>query len=190
MSQSAAVRNTVRTVPKQVVRQRPAPPRLRVVAPSSGGSPVRLVLLSLALLGSGLLVLLTLNISLADGTYALDRAQKSQRLLNDQQRALQEQIEAEGAPQNLAERGRRLGMVPAPNAAFVQLPKGQVLGEPKSATPPPAVRPPATPPSAVRPSAVRPSAVRPSAARRSATGPGASGLGAGTGAGRVPVPRR
>src|SRR3954447_1437413 len=126
MSQSsAAARVPARPIARPTVRQRPQP-RLRVVAPAPRRSAGGLALLSVGLLGFGLLVLLLLNISIGKGAYALTELQQQQRELAENKQALAEQVQQESAPQELARRARHLGMVPAPNTAFVRLPDGRV----------------------------------------------------------------
>lgn len=138
MSQSsAAVRVPVRPIARPVPGQRTQRPRLRVVAAAPRRSAGGLALLSVGLLGVGLLVLLLLNISIGKGAYALTELQAQQRELAEQKQALSEQVEQAGAPQRLAKQARRLGMVPAPNTAFVRVPDGRVQGQPEVATAPP-----------------------------------------------------
>jgi len=139
MSQSTATArvSTARPIARPSVRDRPAPPRLRVVAPTRRRSATGLAMLCVGLLGGGLLVLLLLNISIGKGAYALTELQTQQRQLADDQQALAEQVEAVSAPQQLAAAARELGMVPAPNAVFVRLPDGTVEGKPVTAQAPP-----------------------------------------------------
>jgi hypothetical protein len=137
MSQSAAAaRVPARPLVRPVGRERVAPPRLRVVAPTTHRSATGLALLCVGLLGGGLLVLLLLNISIGKGAYALTRLQSQQRQLVENRQALAEEVEAVSAPQKLAATAQKLGMVPAPNAAFVQVPTGKVEGTPAIATAP------------------------------------------------------
>jgi len=138
-SSAAAARPLARPAlrPAPGYRPRPQAPRLRVVAPAPAGNRAGLALLVVVLLAGGLLSLLFLNIALSRGAYQLSDAQAEQHKLVERQQALQEEIEAAGAPQHLAKRARELGMVPAPNAAFVEVPKGKVLGGPEEAKAPP-----------------------------------------------------
>jgi hypothetical protein len=145
-SSAAAARPLARPVvrPAPGARPRPPAPRLKVVAPARSGSRTGLALLAVALLAGGLITLLLLNISLSRGSYQLSDAQGEQRKLTERQQALEEEIEAARAPQHLAARARDLGMVPAPNTAFVELPSGKVRGKPAEAEAPPAPKPKAT----------------------------------------------
>jgi uncharacterized protein HemX len=135
MSQTAAARVAPRPIPRPALRERPQP-RLRVVAPAPRRSAGGLALLSVGLLGLGLLVLLLLNISIGKGAFALTELQQQQRQLTENRQTLAEQVEAASAPQKLAAKARKLGMVPAPNTAFVRLPDGTLQGKPEMAMAP------------------------------------------------------
>ena len=137
-SSAAAARPLARPAlrPAPGTRPRPQAPRLKVVTPARSGSRTGLALLAVALLAGGLLTLLVLNISLSRGSYQLSDAQLEGRKLAERQQALEEEIEAARAPQRLAARARDLGMVPAPNTAFVELPSGKVRGRPAEAKAP------------------------------------------------------
>jgi len=145
-SSAAAARPLARPAlrPAPGTRPRPPAPRLKVVAPARSGSRTGLALLAVALLAGGLMTLLVLNISLSRGSYQLSDAQLEGRKLAERQQALEEQIEAARAPQRLAARARDLGMVPAPNTAFVELPSGKVRGRPAEAVAPVKPRPKAS----------------------------------------------
>jgi hypothetical protein len=145
-SSAAAARPLARPAlrPAPGTRPRPQAPRLKVVAPARSGSRTGLALLAVALLAGGLLTLLVLNISLSRGSYQLSDAQLEGRKLAERQQALEEEIEAARAPQRLAARARDLGMVPAPNTAFVELPSGKVRGRPAEAKAPPKPKPKAS----------------------------------------------
>jgi hypothetical protein len=136
-SSTAAARVPARPLVRPASRERVVQPRLRVVAPTAHRSATGLALVCVGLLGGGLLVLLLLNISIGKGAYALTRLQTEQNQLIDNRQALAEQVEAASAPQRLAESAKKLGMVPAPNTAFVQVPNGRVEGQPAIATAPP-----------------------------------------------------
>lgn len=136
MSQSTA---TARVLTRPVVRPtskpRPPQPRLRVVAPRTRQPTTWLALLCVVLLGAGLLGLLLLNISVGKGAYALTELQQEQLQLAEQRQSLAQQVEDVSAPQHLAISAHKLGMVPAPNTAFVRLPDGTVHGTPAVAKP-------------------------------------------------------
>ncbi|HEY6793256.1 MAG TPA: hypothetical protein VI248_01085 [Kineosporiaceae bacterium] len=132
MSQSTAVvtRPAVRPAPRPSTRPTARAPRLRVVsAPAHARSRAGLVVASLVLLAVGLVGLLLLNVSLEKGAF-VRRTQLAQiEQLTEQAQTLQEQIAAQEAPQALASRAASLGMVEAPNAAFLTT-DGRILGVP------------------------------------------------------------
>ncbi len=134
---TAAARVPARPLVRPANRERPAQPRLRVVAPVTHRPATGLALLCVALLGGGLLMLLLLNISIGKGAYELTELQSTQSRLSENRQALAEQIEAQSAPQRLAAAAKKLGMVPAPVPAFVTLPDGSVEGMPAVAQPAP-----------------------------------------------------
>jgi hypothetical protein len=132
MSQSSAIRASARHATRPVAaRPVPASPRLRVVAaPAHTRSRAGAVVGCAVLLVAGLVTLLLLQMSLERGTYALRTAQREARVLREQQQSLDEQLERLQAPQNLASRASALGMVQAPNPAFLRASDGKVLGVP------------------------------------------------------------
>jgi hypothetical protein len=139
MSQSTAVRAT-RPAARPTARPssrpagRPSTPLLVVGAPQHARSRAGLVIGCLALLGLGLLCLLVLNVSLEKGAYILRQQQSDTNRLMGQRQALQEQLAALEAPQSLARRASELGMVSAPNVAFMRT-DGHILGVPTPGVP-------------------------------------------------------
>jgi hypothetical protein len=129
------------------------------------------------LLVAGLVMLLLLQMSLERGAYALQAAQGQARELGEREQSLREQIERLQAPQNLAARATALGMVEAPNPAFLRASDGKVLGVPAPgvARPSPTVKKPSV--KAARPAASTPAtkAARPSAKGSAGAAPKASG---------------
>ncbi|UQA95991.1 septum formation initiator family protein [Streptomyces halobius] len=105
--------------------------RLSVLFPSGAGNAARtpFVLLVVVLLGSGLIALLLLNSALNQGSFELSKLEKETEDLTDEQQALQQEVDAYSAPDALARRARKLGMVPGGNPAFL-LPDGTVRGKP------------------------------------------------------------
>ncbi|HEY3535061.1 MAG TPA: hypothetical protein VGK60_05800 [Pedococcus sp.] len=132
MSQQTATARVAPRVPQR--RTAPAQP-LRVV-PAAVGHPGNGVFaaLCMVLLVGGLVGLLLLNTAMAEGSFALDRLQKTSGELADTQEALNQAIDAQQAPANLAGRAAKLGMVPADSAAFLRLSDGKVLGVAEPAT--------------------------------------------------------
>jgi cell division protein FtsB len=104
-----------------------------VGTPSQARSRAGLVIGCLALLGVGLVGLLLLNVNLDKGAFVLRQQQADTNRLLAERQSLQEQLAALQAPQTLEEHARRLGMVSAPNVAFVRSSDGKVLGVSKRA---------------------------------------------------------
>lgn len=106
-------------------------PRLRVVDDPQFRPPrVPFVLFVVVLLVAGLVGLLLLNTELQRGTFHVTALNKQAQQLRDQQEDLEHQVRTLEAPQNLANRALRLGMVPNPNPVFLRLSDGKVLGVP------------------------------------------------------------
>lgn len=107
---------------------------------------VPFVLLVLAVLGVGLVGLLLLNTSLQQGSFAIHDLQRQTSLLADRQGELERKVAVLQAPENLAARAVKLGMVPNPNPAFLRLSDGKILGDPEPAKAPVKPKPKVTPP--------------------------------------------
>lgn len=134
MSTAGAIRTARQASPARTTGPVRTAPRLRVVStPENLRSRGGLIALCLGLLAVGLVGLLVLTVGLSRGAYDLRRLRAGNLELADQRQALQEEIAAVQAPQNLAAQARTLGMVPAPNVAVVRRSDGAVLGEPKAA---------------------------------------------------------
>lgn len=131
MSQMTA---TARVASRAPQRRTAAPQPLRVVPGRAGhpGSAMFAALCMLLLVG-GLIGLLMLNTSMAEGSFTLHRLQATSGELTDTEEALTAAIDAQKAPANLAARAAKLGMVPADSAAFLRLSDGAVLGVAKPA---------------------------------------------------------
>lgn len=144
MSQSATVRTAraPRAVPRhQGRRLQPAPalqpPRLRVVsAARHTRSRAGMVVACVALLVLGLVGLLLLDVSLERGAYDLrDQNQRAEQLREQAQKYRSEIIQQE-APQNLEDKARKQGMVPAAGAPVFVQPGGRTIGVPQRAVAP------------------------------------------------------
>jgi hypothetical protein len=131
MSQMTA---TARVASRAPQRRQASTQQLRVV-PGAAGHPGNGVFaaLCMALLVGGLVVLLMLNTSMAEGSFTLHRLQATSGELTDTEHALTAAIDAQRSPANLAARAASLGMVPADSAAFLRLSDGAVLGVAKPA---------------------------------------------------------
>lgn len=141
MSQATAARAT-RPLGRPSPHQAPPGRRLRVVsAPASVRSRAGVVLFCVAMLVAGLVALLLINIGLSHGSYQTFTLQRDLKELRDRKQTLTEEIAAAQAPQELARSARRLGMVPAPEVAFLRLSDGSLSGaaQPAQAAAPPSV---------------------------------------------------
>jgi len=131
MSQMTA---TARVASRAPQRRATAPQPLRVV-PARAGQPGSgmFAALCLLLLVGGLMALLMLNTSMAEGSFTLHKLQATSGELTDTEEALTAAIDAQRSPANLAARAAKMGMVPADSAAFLRLSDGAVLGVAKPA---------------------------------------------------------
>lgn len=106
-----------------------APRRARAATPVAQPAPrAPFVLLVVGLLGGALVSLLLLNTVLAEDAFTLTELQRSNKLLNQQRQALQEEIALEESPERLAQKARSLGMIEQPRPAFLDEPSGRVVG--------------------------------------------------------------
>ena len=113
-------------------------PRLRVVtgAPQRRGGAAFGIICA-TLLAAGLIGLLLLNTSLAQGSFILHDLRATSDQLSDTQDALNQSLAASKSPASLATRAAAMGLVPARSSAFLRLSDGTVIGvaSPASAGP-------------------------------------------------------
>lgn len=93
------------------------------------------VLLIVALLGTGMLVLLLLNAALNQGSFEQSELRRQTQELVDEQQALQAEVDAYSAPAALAGRAAGLGLVPGGPPVFLN-PDGTIVGSPQTAPEP------------------------------------------------------
>ncbi|QXJ25395.1 hypothetical protein AGRA3207_006881 [Actinomadura graeca] len=122
------------------VRPEPAPKAKETAkAPAAGArkagraarqAPPRapFVLLICGLLGGALVSLLLLNTVLAKDAFTLTRLQQSNKMLEQQRQAYEEEIAREDSPQSIAGKARNLGMKPREGMAFVDGDTGRTSG--------------------------------------------------------------
>ncbi|HVE27710.1 MAG TPA: hypothetical protein VNC22_20030 [Sporichthya sp.] len=118
-----------RPLPPRTTRAGTAKPSLAVVPETStrsGRAPF--VLLIVLVLSGGLAALLGFNTALAQGSFTASRLQKQATELDDRSQSLEEQLARAASPDRLARSARKLGMVPAPGVAFIQLSDGTITG--------------------------------------------------------------
>jgi len=120
--------------PRRSPAPAPARPRLRLVrAPVHTRTRVPFVSLCMSILGVALLASLLLNTTMAQVSY---RQHELTNELTALERSIQESqatLEFAASPKQLARAAKKLGMVPAPDIAFLSLEKTKVLGNPKAA---------------------------------------------------------
>lgn len=118
--------------------------RPRLVVLKGVTRPVLLpyVILVALLLTAGSVALLLLNTALNSGDITRQRLEQQQTGLDQRTDELRQQLQQESAPNALAARATRLGMVPVPGPAFLDPTTGGVLGDARRATAPPSPTPP------------------------------------------------
>ena len=110
-------------------------PHLRIVSPLRPERASRGVfaLLVTGLLGVGLLVMLLINTSLAQGAFVVSDLAQQKAQLSEAEAVLSEGVSAAGAPTALETQARALGMIPSQSPAFLSIPDGAILGRPRAA---------------------------------------------------------
>lgn len=115
-------------------RRREAPRPVLTVVPSAAPSHGGMLVVCAGLILSGLLMLLFLNMSLAEGSFRVHELQREAGELAETETALEQSITAVSSPASLAAQASRMGMVPASSPAFLNLGDGTVLGVADPAT--------------------------------------------------------
>lgn len=115
-------------LPATRTRRREAPRPVLTVVPAAAPSHGGMLIVCAGLLLSGLLGLLLLNMSMAEGSFRVHELQRAAGELADAEAALEQNITAVSAPSALADQASRMGMVPAASPAFLDLESGEVLG--------------------------------------------------------------
>jgi hypothetical protein len=81
----------------------------------------------------GMVVILVINTSLAQGAFTVSELERQQAALIQQEQALGQAVAAAAAPDALEKAARAMGMVPSETPVFVKVPSGRILGKPKAA---------------------------------------------------------
>jgi hypothetical protein len=116
---------------------KPRKPRLRVAPPAPVTVPrAPFVVLVLVVVVAGVLGILVLNTKINENAFKLAQLQSQRSNLDQQEQQLDQQLADLESPNSLAAAACRLGMVKAPNPAYLQLPNGQMIGVPQPATGP------------------------------------------------------
>ncbi|WP_433468606.1 hypothetical protein [Spirillospora sp. CA-128828] len=103
---------------------KPGTPRRAAQAPPRAP----FVLLIVGLLGGALVSLLLLNTVLAKDAFTLTRLQQSNKQLDQQRQAYEEEIAREGSPQQLSNKAEALGMKQGEDPAFFSTDTGRANG--------------------------------------------------------------
>jgi hypothetical protein len=141
--QEFAIQGNTALAPER--RPEPAGPersrsRLRVAPPIPVSAPrAPFVALVLFVVVAGVLGILVLNTKINENAFRLANLQNQQTGLDQQEQQLSQQLADESSPTSLAAAARRLGLVPAGQPAFIQLPDGRVIGVPQPATGAPSI---------------------------------------------------
>ncbi|HAN71388.1 MAG TPA: hypothetical protein DCQ36_07330 [Actinobacteria bacterium] len=112
-----------------------ARPHLRMVSPLRPERASRGVfaIVVTATLAIGMLAILLINTSLAQGAFTVSELKAEQTALVQQEQALAEEVAALATPEMLEGKAREMGMVPSENPVFLDVQTGKVLGKPKPA---------------------------------------------------------
>lgn len=110
-------------------------PHLRMVSPLRPERASRGVfaLVVTGILVAGMVFILVINTSLAQGAFTIGELQAQQATLSQQEQTLSEAVAAVAAPEALEQRARAFGMVPSQTPVFLNLPGGKVIGRAKAA---------------------------------------------------------
>jgi cytoskeletal protein RodZ len=110
-------------------------PQLRMVSPLRPERASRGVfaLIVTGMLVAGMIVILIINTSLAQGAFTISALQSQEATLSQQEQTLSEVVAASAAPDALEKSARALGMVPSETPVFLNIRNGRVLGRPKAA---------------------------------------------------------
>ena len=115
-------------------RPAPARPELRVVPTAAPvKAPPRTLPFALfcsVILTLGLLALLFINMSLAQGAYELHDLQKRVVALDEEEQQLREELATLESPSHLAEEARKIGMVPGTVPVFLDVSDRSLTGKP------------------------------------------------------------
>jgi hypothetical protein len=128
-------------------RRRAALVEVPAPAPSVAGNGV-FALVVVGLLVGGMVMLLVLNTTLAQGAFEISSLTSTQNQRAVQEQQLLQQVALEEAPDSLQKRAAALGMVAVTSPVFLRLADGAVLGVPHPATTVPRSLPRRGPPAA------------------------------------------
>jgi hypothetical protein len=125
-----------------------ARPNLRMVSPlrAERASRGMFALVVTAFLIVGMVVILVINTTIAQGSFTVSELQAQLATLTQQEQSLSRSIAAAAAPDALEQKARAMGMIPSESPVFLN-PDGSIVGKPKpargSTSQPPLLRTPA-----------------------------------------------
>lgn len=125
----AATRQSRRAPARPAARRRPTLTEVPAPAPAVAGNGM-FALVVVAMLLGGMVVLLVLNTSLAQGAFELGALARTQSQLGVQEQKLLQNVALQESPESLQKRADGLGMVPVVAPVFLRLADGAVLGTP------------------------------------------------------------
>lgn len=111
--------------------ERPRTPLRPVATPKPRLARFPFLLVMIGVFGLGMAGLLMLNTTLQNQAFQARALNRQATELAYVQADLERQLDAYAAPAELARRASALGMRPNPHPAFLVLPEGRVVGEPK-----------------------------------------------------------
>ncbi|WP_433478447.1 hypothetical protein ACQPZP_16265 [Spirillospora sp. CA-142024] len=125
-TKATAAKTTAKTAGKASSAKSAKPGTSRRAAQAPPRAPF--VLLIVGLLGGALVSLLLLNTVLAKDAFTLTRLQQSNKQLDQQRQAYEEEIAREGSPQQLSNKAEALGMKQGEDPAFFSTDTGRANG--------------------------------------------------------------
>lgn len=148
---TAAARSATTTARRgRTDQRRPAAPISVPPAPSTPSrrtatsSRAPFIVLVLVLAAGGLIGLVLLNTAVNENAFRLHDLSTGQGALDKEEQRLQQALDDQESPTKLAERAKKMGLVPAGDPGFVVLPDGKIVGTPVPASAPPSPTPSAT----------------------------------------------
>lgn len=126
----------IKETPRRIGQAASSRPQLRSVPRPRREpmGPIAFAMLVIGILVAGMVGLLMLNTMLQNQAFEVRSAQRQARELGYRVSDLESQVTRANSPANLGRRAGELGMVPNPNAVFIDLRTGQITGKPTRVT--------------------------------------------------------
>jgi hypothetical protein len=126
---TAALKLSPATAPSRVVEAEPRP-RLRVAPPAPINVPrAPFIALVLVLVIAGVFGILLINTKTNENSFEIDKLQSQQADLDNEQQALERQLDSFESPGNIKARALTLGLVVG-HPAIIRLPDGKIINLP------------------------------------------------------------